>query len=149
MEDYDFEVFHRPGKNQGHVDALRRLPMEMVHFLGKEKTVLISAEDTVQVLERIHKDGYFGVKKMLKLFRRRFEGIREKALCQAMVSSCEGCQLGSDYKPQALPQEKIESTSPWDVTSIDIMGPLISGRKGEIYSISDRLFLPIPNPNPD
>ena len=22
LEDYDFEVLHRPGKNQGHVDAL-------------------------------------------------------------------------------------------------------------------------------
>ena len=77
LEDYDFEVLHRPGKNQGHVDALSRLPMDMVHFLGKERTVLISAEDTVQVLEWIHKDGHLRVKKTLKLFRRRFEGIRE------------------------------------------------------------------------
>ena len=65
--------------------------MDMVHFLGKEKTVLTSAEDTVQVLERIHKDGHLGMKKTLKLFRRSFEGIRGKALCQAVVSSCEGC----------------------------------------------------------
>ena len=60
LEDYDFEILHRPGKNQGHADALRRLPMDMVHFLGKERTVLTSAEDTVQVLEQIHKAGHFG-----------------------------------------------------------------------------------------
>ena len=148
-EDYDFEVLHRPGKNQGHVDALSRLPMDVVHVLGKEKTVLTSAEDTVQVLERTHKNGHLGVKKTLKLFRRRFEGIREKALCRAVASSCEGCQFGLDYKPRALPQGKIESTSPWDVVSTDIMGPFISGRKGGIYSIRDRLFLPVSNPNPD
>ena len=136
LEDYDFEVLHRPGKNQGHVDALSRLPMDMVHLLGREKTVLTSVADTVQVLEQIHKDGHLGVKKTLKLFRRRFEGIREKALCQAVVSSCEGCQLELDYKPWALPQGKIESTSPWDVVSIDIMGPFISGRKGERYILS-------------
>ena len=64
--------------------------MNMVHFLGKERMVLTSAEDTVQVLERIHEDGHLGVKKTLWLFRRRFDGIREKALCQAVVSSCEG-----------------------------------------------------------
>ena len=69
MEDYDFEILHRPGKYQGHVDALSRLPMDMVHFLGKERTVLTSAEDTVQVLEQIHKDGHLEVKKTLKLFR--------------------------------------------------------------------------------
>ena len=136
LEDRDFEVLHRQGKNQGHVDGLSRLPMDMLHFLGKEKTVLTSAEDMVQVLERIHKDGHFGEKKMLKLFRRRFESIREKALCQAMVSSCEGCQLGSDCKPRALPQGKIESTSPWDAVSIDIMGPFILGRRGERYVLS-------------
>ena len=61
LEDYDFEILHRPGKNQGHVDAPSRLPLDMVHFLGKERTVLTSAEDTVQVLERIHKDGKLGV----------------------------------------------------------------------------------------
>ena len=60
LEDYDFEVLHRPGKNQGHVDALSRLPMGIVHFLGKEKTVLTSAGDMVQVLEWIHKDGHLG-----------------------------------------------------------------------------------------
>ena len=129
LEDYDFEVLHRPGKNQGHVDALSRLPMGMVLFLWKEKTVLTSAEDTVQVLERIHKDGHFGVKKKLKLFRRRFKGIREKALYQAVVSSCGRYQLGSDYKPRALPQGKVELTSPWDVVNKDIMGLFISGRK--------------------
>ena len=73
--------------------------MNMVHFLGKERTVLTSVEDMVQVLERIHKDGNLGVKKTLKLFGQKFEGIWEKALCQAVVSYCEWCQLGSDYIP--------------------------------------------------
>ena len=60
LEDYDFEILHQPGKNKGHVDVLSRLLMDMVHFLGKEGTVLVSAEDTVQVMEQIHKDGHLG-----------------------------------------------------------------------------------------
>ena len=52
------------------------------------------------------------------------------------MSSCEGCQLGSDYKPRVMPQGKIESTSPWDVISIDVMGPFVAGRKGERYILS-------------
>ena len=66
LEDYDSEVVHWPGKNQSHVDALSKLPLDMVHLLGREKTVLTSVEDTVQVLEHIHKDGHLGVK-ILKL----------------------------------------------------------------------------------
>ena len=112
MEDYGFEILHKPLKNQGYVDALSRLPLDVVHFLGKGKMAFSSTEDTVQVLERIHKDGHLGVKKTLKLLRWRFEEIREKALCQAIASPCKGCQLWSDYKPKTMPQGKIESTSP-------------------------------------
>ena len=73
LEDYDFEILHRPGKNQGQVDALSRLPMDVLHFIGKENTVLSSTEATVQVLDRIHKDGHLGVKKTgdLKEFGKR------------------------------------------------------------------------------
>ena len=110
--------------------------MNKVKVLGQETTILRTAEDTAQVLERIHKNGHLGVKKTLKLFRQRFEGVQEKALCQAIVSSCEGCQLGSDYKPRDLPQGKIESVSPWDVISIDVMGPFVPGRKGEQFILS-------------
>ena len=62
--------------------------------------------------------------------------MREKTLCQAIVSSCEVCQLGSDYKPRALPQGKIELVSPWDVISIDVMGLFVLGRKGEQFILS-------------
>ena len=127
---------HGPGKNQGHVDALSRLPIDKINFLGGETTVIETAEATAKILEQIQWDGHLGVKKMLKLYRKRFEGVREKALCQAIVSACEGCQLGTDYKPRALPQGKIESISPWDVISIDVMGPFLQERKGKRFILS-------------
>ena len=34
LEDYDFEILHRPGKKQGHVDGLSRLPEERCEFLS-------------------------------------------------------------------------------------------------------------------
>ena len=39
LEDYRFTILHRPGKLQGHVDALSRLPTEKsdVH-VGREDT---------------------------------------------------------------------------------------------------------------
>ena len=80
----------------------------------------------------------------------RCKGVREKALCQDVLSSCEGCQLGSDYKPRVMPQRKIESTSPWGVISINVMGLFVVGRKGERYilSVIDLFFLVL-NLNPD
>ena len=40
LEDYDFEILHRPGKNQGHMDALSWVPLEHVDLLGKGRVTL-------------------------------------------------------------------------------------------------------------
>ena len=66
-----------------------------------------------------------------------------------MISECLGCQLGSDYKPRDILKGKIESSSPWDVLSIDIMGPFVAGRRGECYILSVidcflRYLIPVP-----
>ena len=57
-------------------------------------------------------------------------------LCQSVVSSCPGRQLGSDYRPRKVPQGQIESASPWDMLSVEVMGPFISSRKGKRYILS-------------
>ena len=58
LEDYDFEVLHRPGKNQGHVDALSRLNKDAVHLLGADKTTLRTPEETRKVLRQLHEEGH-------------------------------------------------------------------------------------------
>ena len=136
LKNYDFEVLHRPGKNQGHVDALSRLSKDAVNLLGSEKTILKMAEEKWQVLQKLHGEGHLGLKKTLKLFRRRFIGVQEKTLCREVISECIGCQIGSDYKTREVPKGKIESNSPWDVLSIDIMGPFVAAQKGERYILS-------------
>ena len=117
LEDYDFEILHRPGKNQGHVDALSRLPMDAVHFIGKEKTVLSSTEATIQVLERIHKDGHLEIKKTLKLFRRRFEGVWDAS-------------WGQTTSQERYPGED-RSTSPWMLSVSMSWYLLLQGEKGK------------------
>ena len=56
-----------------------------------------------------------------------------------MVLSCLACQLGSDHQLRNVPQGQIEFASPWDILSIDVMGPFMSSKRGErcILSIID------------
>ena len=136
LEDYNFEVLRRPGKNQGHVDALSQLHKDAVNLLGDDKTTLRMPEETREVLQQLHEGGHLGLKETLNLFRRRFIGVQEKAMCREVISECLGCQLGSDCKPRDVPKGRIESTSPWDVLSIDIMGPFVARQKGEGYILS-------------
>ena len=128
LEDYDFEVLHRPGKNQGHVDALSRLPLDNMNMLGTHRITLETPEATKEVLHQLHEGGHLGLKKTLKFFLQRFVKVQEKTLSREVISECLRWQLGSDYKPCDAPKGKIESSSPWDVLSIDIMGPFMAGR---------------------
>ena len=63
LEDYDFEIFHQPGKNQGIVDALSRLPIDKVNFLGKERTVLQTAKILLRYQNKFIKTDIWGLRK--------------------------------------------------------------------------------------
>ena len=80
------------------MDDLSRLLLDNIHLLGQGKVSLNTEEETREVLERIHQDGHLGIRKTLRVFRRRFAGVRDRMICQAVVSSCLGCQLGSDHR---------------------------------------------------
>ena len=60
LEDCDFEVLHRPGKNKGHVDALSQLPLDNVHLLGTDRMTLETPEATKAVLHQLHDGGPIG-----------------------------------------------------------------------------------------
>ena len=51
LEDYDFEIKHRPGKKQGHIDGLSRLP---VMGVWQQQKRTLNEEETKEALERIH-----------------------------------------------------------------------------------------------
>ena len=118
------------------MDALSRLPQANVNLLGANRMTLGTPEETKEVPRQLHAGGHLGLKKTLRLFRRRFVGVQEKSLCREVISECLGSQLGSDYKPRDVLKGKIESTSPWNVLSMDIMGPFVAGRKGERHILS-------------
>ena len=53
LEDYDFEILHRLGKNQGHVDALSRLPVDKMQILGPGKTVFKQPKTPLKCLNEL------------------------------------------------------------------------------------------------
>ena len=116
MEDYDFDIKHRPGKKQGHVDALSRL---MVTQEVNKK--VLNEEETREALLKMHQDGHLGVKKTLGTFRKRFKGVKEHSQCERIVKECHSCQKGTDYRPRKKVAGHINSERPWDLLSIDVV----------------------------
>lgn len=131
LEDYDFEVKHRPGKKQGHVDALSRLLV-----LEEEPRRGLDEEETRRALTRIHQDGHLGLKKTLGMFRERFKGVREHAQCEKVIKECSNCQKGTDYRPHRKIGGHINSAGPWELLSVDVVGPLPVSQEGYRFILS-------------
>ena len=147
LEDFQLTVLHRPGKLQGHVDGLSRLPLKEPVF-SLEGKIRLAPEEAQKVIPDIHKQGHLGIKKTWQAFSRKFITDQGRDLCQEVVKSCPECQLGKDYGKQHAPKGKIESSKPWDLVSIDIMGPLPCDDQSQRYivTIMDCLLYTSPSP---
>ena len=122
LEDYRFTILHRPGKLQGHVDGLSRLPLASPTFTLEGK-IQVKEEEAEEVIKEVHRQGHLGEHKTGKAFNQKFMTAEGRKKCREIVRTCPECQLGKDYKQRHLPKGTIESSKPCDVVSIDIMGP--------------------------
>ena len=71
LEDYRFTILHRPGKLQGHVDALSRLPTENLVFTLEGK-IKVPEEKAEAVIGEVHRQGLLGENMTWKAFNRKY-----------------------------------------------------------------------------
>ena len=114
---------HRPGKLQGHVDGLSCLPMNHPTFTIEGK-IQIPETKAEAIIREVHRQGHLGEHKTWKAFNRKYITLQGKQKCREVVRTCPECQIGKDYKQRHEPKGHIESPGPWEVVSIDIIGPL-------------------------
>ena len=135
LEDYRFTIIHRPGKLQGHVDALSRLPTENLAFTLEGK-IKVSEENAEPIITEVHRQGHLGENKTWKAFNRKYSTPQGKQRCREVVRTCPECQLGKDYKARHVPKGHINSPGPWETVSIDIVGPLPVDGKSNRYIVT-------------
>ena len=135
LEDYRFTILHRPGKLQGHVDALSRLPTENLMFTLEGK-IQVPEEEAETVIKEVHRQGHLGESKTWKAFNRKYSTPQGRQKCREVVRTCPECQLGKDYKTQHSPKGHINSSGPWETVSIDIVGPLPVDGKSHRYIVT-------------
>ena len=135
LEDYRFTILHRPGKLQGHVDALSRLPNENLVFTLEGK-IKVPEEKVETVIGEVHRQGHLGENKTWKAFNRKYSTPQGRQKCREVVRTCPECQLGKDYKAQHGLKGHINSPGPWETVSIDIVGPLPVDGKSHRYIVT-------------
>ena len=151
LEDYRFTILHRPGKLQGHVDALSRLPTENLLFTVEGK-IKVPERKAESIIKEVHRQGHLGEHKTWKAFNRKYFTPGGKQKCREIVRTCPECQLGKDYKVKHLPKGNINSPGPWETVSIDIIGPLpVDGRSNRfivtIMDVYSRYLIAVPVKN--
>ena len=72
---------------------------------------------------------------MWKLFSDRYAHKAGCRLCIEVAQSCPQCQLGSDCGHCVKTTGSIQSRSPWDTLSVDIVGPLPADRRHEFLIV--------------
>ena len=135
LEDYRFTIIHRPGKLQGHVDALSRLPTENLVFTLEGK-IKVSEEKAEAAITEVHRQGHLGENKTWKAFNRKYSTPQGRKRCREVVRTCPEWQLGKDYKAQHIPKGHIDSPGPWENISIDVVGPLPVDGKSNRYIVT-------------
>ena len=94
---YRFTILHRPGKLQGHVDGLSRLPLDSPTFTLEGK-IQIKEEEAEEVIKEVHRQGHLGEHKTWKVFNKKFVTAEGRKKCHEIVCTCPEFQLGKDYK---------------------------------------------------
>ena len=135
LEDYRFTILHRPGKLQGHVDALSRLPTENLAFTLEGK-IQVPEKKAEAIITEVHRQGHLGEHKTWKAFNRKYYTPLGKQRCREVVRTCPEYQLGKDYKARHVPKGHINIPGTWETISIDIVGPLPVDGKSNRYIVT-------------
>ena len=136
LEEYDFTVRHRPGKVQTHVDGLSRLPVGPAPPEDALLHIQVDSEEEARRLaQELHTATHLGGQALWKLFSDRYSHKAGRRICIEVAQSCPQCQIGNDYGHRLKTTGSIQSKGPWDMLSVDIVGPLPADRRHEFIIV--------------
>ena len=137
LEEYDFTVKHRLGKLQTHVDGLSRLPVGPPPPEDNvlQVRLLEDEEEAHEIARELHATTHLGGQALWKLFSDLYSHKASRRICLETTQSCPQCLLGSDYGHRQKTTGTIQSQSPWDTLSIDIVGSLPPDHRQEFLIV--------------
>lgn len=148
LQQYNFEIRHRPGREHKNADALSRLescgqcelshPNPQRRRNVKDLGNIYSLESTLsdKEIERIHSLlGHPGKKKMYQFLKENYKNFKvNEDKVNRCVGSCLHCVKKKVYTPGRKNQPlHITATTPFEKILIDIAGPLQESKYGYRY----------------
>ena len=156
LAEYDFEVVHKPGKQNTNADALSR-----VNVLERENTepLEIDADMKTKILQESHDSvlgGHRGMNKTYAAIREHYNWPKMREDVEDYVKRCAKCQLNKALRPGVKAPMEITTTakSPFERCALDIVGPLTETTSGNRYILTfqddlSKFLVAIPIPHQD
>jgi transposase InsO family protein len=158
LQQYDFEIIHRKGKNNCVPDALSRIEALrhddagwkeengrqycriFSNRTGPEWKLVVDENDRIDVLRKCHDAptaGHMGQLKTLSRVQEKYYWPGMTRDIREYVKACEVCKRSknSSTKHRGLMGQPKPAARPWQVVSIDFLGPLPRSKKGKTFIV--------------
>lgn len=102
---------------------------------GSKWKLLVPKLDRPKIIEDIHREAHLGYLKTLAKIRERWYWPRMSSEVKQFCASCEVCKESKipNQNTRPLCGKPKECTRPWEMVSIDFLGPYPRSKKGNIW----------------
>ena len=144
IQEFDFEVVYRKGKENGNADGLSRLVVNTIegpayHFSKRRlyygKRIVPQAEDRLKLIKEYHQaTAHSGKEALLEMLAQTYYWSTMKEDVDQFKRACPICQSFRTAIPPRAPVP-IEVTAPFDRVGIDLVGPMPITSRGNRYVV--------------
>lgn len=151
LEEYEYEVVHKPGKQNTNADALSRINV-VTRAQTRTETdasgqwvsgngVITPADNEISsILQEYHNTpiaGHPGVKRMYAKLQQKYHWTGMKSDVEKFVATCEECQLNKLGKATKVPMIIGETPEEaFEQCAMDVVGPLPVTEAGNKYILT-------------
>jgi hypothetical protein len=135
LEEYDYEVIYKPGRQNSNADALSR-----INALEKEVSQPEEIDDDMKIkIFREHHDsilgGHRGMNKTYEAVKEHYRWPNMRKELEEYIRKCAKCQINKTLRPQGKAPMEITTTAkrPFQRCALDIVGPLTETASGNIF----------------
>ena len=141
MEEYDYEIMYKKGKENTNSDALSRIYSVVVDSsLSEDEAEALSPDDRLKILIENHSSvaaGHSGVKKTVEKIKLHYDWNGLARDVKKFVKKCEICQkfnlMRKNKAKMVITDTPLEAL---DKCYLDIVGPLPKTSKGNMYILT-------------
>ena len=137
LEEYQYEVRYKAGKQNCNADALSRDP-DLCAVIAEEELTESRKQEIIKEMHVTPIGGHQGMARTLERIKLYAQWPSMKQQIENYIRNCDTCQRNKNTRPQTRQELEITDTQsePWIKIALDIVGPLPMTENGNKYLLT-------------